>query len=290
MSPAKLTVAFLLLTPIANVAFAQTMKDDTWCKRCFVYNGEQQVSSSAFDKTAVNNCGVPITLKYRRQVGDGVGKGDETWSVGTGAHSDRCNGSRKWLCTPIESYSWECPANPKASVNDNLQDRLKSQAKKAEEAPAKKQAYEKQVLDEETKAISQRDSELAAARKDVAERQKADQANRAAEKAKADAARAKESPPIIPPVVKSKYPSMSTLEPQHLEPGYVLYHLKRSWLDRVTCELKEDERVCKFTGNGWSSYTRGRCFDIKEYHLAYLGHDPALKGQGPIDVLCFSNE
>src|ERR1700682_2185048 len=70
----------------------------------------------------------------------------------------------------------------KSGQSDDLQDRLKAQAKKAEEAPAKNQANETRMKQEEAVPVNQRDKELKALREEVAGKQKIQDANTAAEK------------------------------------------------------------------------------------------------------------
>src|SRR5262249_51582397 len=100
----SLAVMPLLLALQAGLAFAQTADDKTWCSRCFIFNGEDVVSSSAFDMKFTNNCGVPIDFRYWRK--DGT---RHSVLVQPGPHTERCNGSRQEICTEITGSEWECP-------------------------------------------------------------------------------------------------------------------------------------------------------------------------------------
>jgi hypothetical protein len=100
---------FLWVSLVVVLSASETRAQDDWCSRCFTYDGETQVSDSAFDMQFTNQCGKEVTVNYWRKPGrDQDGKRRIVWAK-TGTHTVRCNGSRDWICTSIVNVEFVCP-------------------------------------------------------------------------------------------------------------------------------------------------------------------------------------
>ncbi len=99
---------FAAIVGLIILFFARGVAAQDEC-RCFHYDGETQAGTTAFDMQFTNQCGKEVTVYYWRQVGkDQDGKRGIVWAK-PGTHTDRCNGTREWICTPIVNMEFICP-------------------------------------------------------------------------------------------------------------------------------------------------------------------------------------
>jgi hypothetical protein len=169
--------------------------------------------------------------------------------------------------------------------SDDIAARIAAQTKKAADAPAAVDAYKKQIQQEQSNAINQRDSELAAARKDVAAREQAVRENSAKIQRQIDADRANDPPPIIPSIRPTSpiYPDFRF----HYDEGF-----EQDRSNGRSAILRADE--CKQTSAGYacfsradSNFHRDKCYDVREFAYPNEAFHGVGDGRTLVDILCY---
>lgn len=244
-------------------------RGDPWCEKCFVYEGETEISSSAFDMHFQNNCNVNVDFYYWRQPGKDTGGERRVEFVNPGSHTVTCNGSRSWLCTPVQRYTWICHAPSQSKTESSKSKSEATQSKYFERT----KAAEKKAVNAEKKNEAELESMKTAEKSDT---QKFEEEKRQVQNMQDENLKHRQE-------VKKQL-EKDTRDEEHIIPqGYP--PLPDNINNTISSCHYSDASVCELLSRHWlghsfSDYIADKCFDVRARN--FFGH-----GRIQIETVCF---
>lgn len=126
MRTAHLALRSVVVIALLLIGAPASSQEDGSC-RCFTFNGEGQAGNTAFDMSFDNKCGASVTFYYWRERGNSQDGHRQSAYVQPGSHTERCNGSRDFICTNIIKTLVDCSRAQSPSQEQTRQNSHKSE-------------------------------------------------------------------------------------------------------------------------------------------------------------------